>query len=205
MTQRKTGRVLAASLHQAIAELVPARLEFYEHWLRWNGTGQGGLGRAPLAAVLGFLRAEGDRYAPVVRRAGVWSVTWALDAWPAAARRVILKLPAPLRARVALGVGRRLVRRTWASSRARVRVHGRTADVELWGSIFCEVREPVAEPQCGFYAAAFAELLSRFALPATVQVHACRAVGAERCALAVAWGEDDPSVAERRGLEGGMT
>ena len=33
MTEPRIGRFLVASLHQAIAELLPDRLEFYENWL----------------------------------------------------------------------------------------------------------------------------------------------------------------------------
>ncbi len=33
MSEPKIGRVLAAGLHQAINELMPTRVEFYESWL----------------------------------------------------------------------------------------------------------------------------------------------------------------------------
>jgi hypothetical protein len=46
--------------------------------------------------------------------------------------------------------------------------------VQLLESIFCTVREPVALPLCGFYAAAFARLLALFALPALSVVEGCR-------------------------------
>lgn len=193
MSEPKTGGVLAASLHQAIAELMPARLDFYENWLPWNGTRGRGFGRAPLAAVLGFLRAEGRAYDPVLRRAGQWTARWVVEAWPRPGRRLVAGLPVPLRARLALRAGRSLVRRTWPSSRARVRVRGRTAEVEVIDSVFCEVREPVHEPQCGFYAAAFAALLADFVVTADVRVRTCRATGASSCVLAVDWGAPRPS------------
>jgi hypothetical protein len=37
MTESRIGRVLVASLHQAIADLLPTRLEFYENWLNVAG------------------------------------------------------------------------------------------------------------------------------------------------------------------------
>ena len=58
MTEAHIGRLLAASLHQAIGELLPLRLEFYEVWLRSEGLRNGSIGAAPISAVLGFLRTE---------------------------------------------------------------------------------------------------------------------------------------------------
>lgn len=198
MSAPRTGRLLAASLHQAIAELVPARLKFYEHWLRWDGAWSDGPPRAPLSAVLGFLRSEGDCYGPVVSRAGAWAAAWMIDEWPVAGRKLVATLPAPLRVRVALRAGRALVRRTWAESRARVPWRGGSAAVDLFDSIFCEAREPGLAPRCGFYAAAFADILSRFGLAAEVSVRACRAVGASHCELAVAWTRGDARPSMRR-------
>ena len=60
MSEPRIGRVLVASLHQAIADLLPTRLEFYENWLNVNGLREGTIGLAPLSAVLSFLRTEGD-------------------------------------------------------------------------------------------------------------------------------------------------
>src|SRR5262249_8459046 len=37
MSEARIGRVLVASLHQAIADLLPTRLEFYENWLNVAG------------------------------------------------------------------------------------------------------------------------------------------------------------------------
>src|SRR4026207_1139194 len=41
------GRLLVASLHQAIADLLPTRLEFYEAWLNPTGLRDGRIGPAP--------------------------------------------------------------------------------------------------------------------------------------------------------------
>ena len=59
MSEARIGRVLVASLHQAIADLLPTRLEFYENWLNVAGLREGTIGLAPLTAVLSFLRTEG--------------------------------------------------------------------------------------------------------------------------------------------------
>ena len=76
MSEAKIGRVLASSLYQAIDELMPTRVEFYESWLTAGRIQQGELGRARVAAVLSFLRQEGAMYDAVVRRAGRYTVDW---------------------------------------------------------------------------------------------------------------------------------
>ena len=60
MIEAGIGRLLVASLHQGIADLLPTRLEFYEAWLNPVGLRDGRIGLAPLAAVLSFLRQEGE-------------------------------------------------------------------------------------------------------------------------------------------------
>ena len=45
----RIGRVLVASLHQAIADVLPDRLEFYENWLTVPGLREGTIGLAPLS------------------------------------------------------------------------------------------------------------------------------------------------------------
>ena len=70
MSEARIGRVLVASLHQAIADILPTRLEFYENWLNVSGLREGTIGLAPLSAVLSFLRTEGEAYDLITARAG---------------------------------------------------------------------------------------------------------------------------------------
>ncbi len=70
MRESGIGRVLVASLHQAIADILPTRLGFYENWLNAEGLREGTIGLAPLYAVLSFLRQEGDAYEIITARAG---------------------------------------------------------------------------------------------------------------------------------------
>ena len=185
MTNARIGRVLVASLHGAIGEVLPTRLDFYEHWLSAGGLREGGLGLAPATAVLSFLRQEGARYDEVMARAGGYAADWTVDAMPAVERRLVAALPGALRARAALRIGRRLVAQTYPRTRAVTRVRRGVATIEVRDSLFCEVRHPGVAPLCGFYAAAFARILERFALPARVQVDTCRAAGGPGCSLSV--------------------
>lgn len=178
--------MLVASLHQAIADLLPTRLEFYEHWLNVSGLREGTIGLAPLSAVLSFLRSEGEAYNLITARAGQYAADWTVNSLPALERRVVRALPAPLRARVALRTARGLVRQTYHGSRAIVRVRRGTASIDLRGSLFCEVRETSVLPLCGFYAAAIARVLQLFAVRADARVNECRAAGSRRgCLMSV--------------------
>jgi hypothetical protein len=182
MSEPRIGRVLVASLHQAIADVIPARLEFYENWLNSAGLREGTIGLAPLSAVLSFLRTEGEAYTRITARAGEYAADWTVNSLPAFERRVIRALPPALRARAALRTARSLVRATYPGSRAIVRLRRGTASVDLRGSLFCEVREASVLPLCGFYAAAIAQVLALFSLRADAQVSECRASGVRRAA-----------------------
>ena len=186
MSEPRIGRVLVASLHQAIAELLPNRLEFYENWLNVSGLRQGTIGLAPLFAVLSFLRTEGEAYNSITSRAGEYAADWTVNNLAPLERRVIGALPARLRARAALRTARALVRDTYPGSRAIVRLRRGTASVDLRGSLFCEVREASILPLCGFYASAIARVLQLFGLRADAHVNECRAGGARKgCLLSV--------------------
>jgi hypothetical protein len=199
MSEPRIGRVLVASLHQAIADVLPMRLEFYENWLNTSGLREGTIGLAPLSAVLGFLRTEGEAYPLITARAGQYAADWTVDNLSGFERRLIRALPASLRARAALRTARTLVRSTYPGSRAIIRLRRGTASIDLRGSLFCEVREASALPLCGFYAAAIVHVLELFSLRADGHVSECRASGgrdkrvvtpagtngAERCLLSV--------------------
>lgn len=188
MTNAKIGPVLAASLHEAIGEVLPTRLEFYEHWLSTGGLREGGMALAPAMAVLSFLRQEGARYDAVMARAGVSAADWTFDGLPAVERRVVSALPGALRARAALRIGRRLVRAIYPRSLAVTRLRRGVATIEVRGSLFCDVRHASAVPLCGYYAVAFARILERFDLSARARVDTCRAAGGPVCILSVVVG-----------------
>jgi len=192
------GRVLVASLHQGIADLLPTRLEFYENWFNPIGLRDGTIGLAPLAAVLSFLRRENGMYAAVTERAGDYAAQWAVLGMSGLRTRGIRALPRALRTRFALGVARRLVRETYAGSRAVVKVRKNQARVDLRSSIFCGVREPVDMPLCRYYAAAFERVLTLLEAPGTVDVVQCRGAGESRCVLTVTFGSGGrPAMAGR--------
>lgn len=193
MSEAGIGRVLVASLHQGIADILPTRLGFYENWLNAEGLREGTIGLAPLYAVLSFLRQEGDAYDIITARAGEYAAEWTVQSMAPTRRAMIKAAPAWVRRRLLMGLAKQLVRETYQGSRAIARVRGTTASVDVRASVFCTVREPVAHPLCGFYAAAFTKLLAMFNVGAETHVVACRGTGGATCVLRVALnGQDLP-------------
>jgi bacteriochlorophyll 4-vinyl reductase len=186
MSEAGIGRVLVASLHQAIADLLPTRLTFYENWLNAEGLREGTIGLAPLYAVLSFLRQEGDAYRMITTRAGEYAAEWTVASMAPVQRAAIKAAPLWLRIRMLLRLAERLVKDTYQGSRAVSRFRRGTASIDVRASIFCTVREPASYPLCGFYAAAFTRLLALFNMPARTDVVACRGTGDTSCVLKVA-------------------
>ena len=186
MSEAGVGRVLVASLHQSIADLLPTRLAFYENWLNAEGLRDGTIGLAPLYAVLSFLRQEGDAYEMITTRAGEYAAEWTVQSMPPFRRAAVNAAPVWLRSRLLLRLARELVRSSYTGSRAICRVRGRRMSLDVRASIFCTVREPASQPLCGFYAAAVTRLLTLFNLDARAEVVSCRGTGNPTCLLNVA-------------------
>jgi bacteriochlorophyll 4-vinyl reductase len=185
MTDAAVGRLLVASLHQGIADLMPSRLEFYESWLNPAGLRRGRIGLAPLAAVLSFLRQEGKQYGLVAARAGEYTAEWTVADLAPLRRTIIRASPPRLRQRLVMRIARQMVRNTYGGSRAIVRWRRGRGAVDIRGSIFCEVRERVDHPLCEFYASAIRRLLYLFSLDVDVDTDQCRATGAGQCVVSV--------------------
>ena len=186
MTEAHLGRLLPACLHQAIADVLPDRLEYYEEWLDPVGLRNGTIGLAPMSAVTGFLRTEGSKYSDVVERAGALAAEWSLPAVSPLMRRTAAALPTGLRARFALRIVKRIVRDVLSSSTATSQVARGRATVTVDSSAFWMVRDRSAVPLCGFYRALTVEVLRTFNLSANATIESCHAVsGQKRCVIAI--------------------
>ena len=76
MGESRIGRVVVASLHQALADHLPTRLEFYESYLRPLRMRAGAVGVASFSAALSFLKHEDaawDRSEGEVLQSLIWS------------------------------------------------------------------------------------------------------------------------------------
>lgn len=186
MAEAGIGRILVASLHQGIADLLPSRLEFYENWLNASGLRNGTIGLAPLLAVLSFLRREGDAYGLVTDRAGEYAAEWSVaDMWRVK-RWVVRRLPAAMRAQAAMRLACRLVQHAYGSSRASGRLRRGAGSIVVRGSVFCGVRGHTVEPQCRYYATAVSRVFLLFNLRVQARVTECRAIGDGACRVAIA-------------------
>jgi tetratricopeptide (TPR) repeat protein/TolB-like protein len=175
------GRLLVASLHQAISELVPERLSFYEPWLTNDGVRITRVSLAGIRAAFSFLRREDGQYDPVMQRAGALSAQWIWQTVSAFRRGALRLLPVWLRRRVAASFARRVVSEAWCESRARVACRSGHAHVTVDNSLFCDVRTAQAGPLCTYYAAAFDEFLRLLDVEPGARIDACRGAGADRC------------------------
>jgi bacteriochlorophyll 4-vinyl reductase len=185
MNDSGVGRLLVASLHQGIADLLPSRLEFYESWLHPSGLREGRIGLAPLAAVLSFLRQEGEAYRLVAGRAGEYSAEWTVAELPAFERTCVRAMPDAIRLRLVTRIARRMIRQTYGGSRALVRWRKGRGSFDIRGSIFCEVRDAAEQPLCEFYAAGIRRLMHLFNIRVDVDTDRCRATGGGHCLMSV--------------------
>lgn len=191
MGESRIGRVVVASLHQALADHLPTRLEFYESYLRPLRMRTGAVGVASFSAALSFLKHEDAAWAPVMASAGRHAADWTWDAQAAWRRAWWGRAPQVLRRRTALRLARRLVRDTSDASSARVRRRARLPALEIGRSLFCDVRQAADEPLCGFYAAALDRFLELMRVNATTSIAACRATGEGPCVIVVGPDVDD--------------
>jgi hypothetical protein len=187
MRDAAVGRVLVASLHQGISDILPARLGFYESWLHAEGLRDGTIGLAPLYAVLSFLRQEGDEvYEKITTCAGEYAAEWTVESMAPIERTLTKTAPVWLRSRLLLRLLGRLVHESYTGSRAISRMRRGRASVDLRESVFCTVRDPLGRPLCGFYVAAFTRLHALFDLSARVEVSSCRGMGKSACVMSFA-------------------
>jgi bacteriochlorophyll 4-vinyl reductase len=185
MIEAGIGRLLVASLHQGIADLLPTRLEFYESWLNPSGLRDGRIGLAPLAAVLSFLRQEGEPYRLIVGRAGEYTAEWTVADMPGYRRAIVRAAPPGLRVHFVMRIARTMIRTTYKGSRAIVKWKKGKAAIDIRGSIFCEVRDRTEQPLCEFYASAIRRLMYLFNLDVEVGTEQCRATGAGQCMMSI--------------------
>ena len=191
MSEARIDRLLAASLHQAIADLLPMRLEFYESYLRPRGWREDAVNLAPVAAVLSFLRREDeDTYDAVMGKAAAYASEWWMLAQPWHVRSAGRMLPVRMRLRQLATLARRHFETSYRGTKVRTRVRRRQIEIEIRGSIFCNARDHAQHPQCRYYLAFVNALLVREGMRGEGQIVACRAVDGDTCLLRIDVQED---------------
>jgi hypothetical protein len=171
MVDAGIGRLLISSLHQGIADVTPNRLEFYENWLSPKGMRDGRIGLAPLGAVLSFVhREEAPANDQIVERAGRYAADWTFQRVMPLRRWLIRRLPMPMRARAALGLGKRMVLDTVRESKIKIDITGTNAAIVISSALFDQLRDPATIPMRAFYASAIDRLLAHCAVDAEVSI-----------------------------------
>jgi predicted hydrocarbon binding protein len=77
------------------------------------------------------------------------------------------------------------VRTCYQHNKAAVRVESGAMTLEIQGSVFCDVREPLAAPLCAFYEALTARVLQAYGLECAVRATDCLATGSTVCRLSI--------------------
>ena len=179
------GRVLLASLHQAIAEVLPARLELYERWLTPGGAGEDPIAAAPFTAMLASLQQEGDALDAVAAGAGRHAAVRSFRRLPLLRRAGLRALPQRIRAGKIVRLAAEMLPELYPDSRVDMTRRGGTLFINIDGSPFCAARRTDDQPSCGFYVSVLTTFLQLFHIRAAVKVSRCRASGSKSCLLMV--------------------
>ena len=140
MSAAGIGRLLTATLHQAISELLSTRLSFYEPWLTSDGIRVTRVSLAGVRAALSFLRQEPDAYDAVLHRAGELAAGWVWKDLSAVRRAALRSMPVWVRARAAVSLARQLAADTWHETGTTVRWRRGQGQLTVHPSLFCQVR-----------------------------------------------------------------
>ena len=185
MSNGKIGRLVVASLHQAIGECLPTRLEFYEYWLDTRKLGNEAIGRTQLATTFSFLRHENGQYAKVLALAGRYTADWTVESWSGLRQASLRGLPSFVRRWIVLRMAARALRRLGTSRKVRLSGQNNLVMAALYDSIFCDPRVSVSMPLCGFFESALTRFLEHFDLFVDTEMTQCRSVYGERCIVMI--------------------
>jgi hypothetical protein len=184
MSEARIDRLLAAALHQAIADLLPMRLDFYESYLRPRGWREDAVNLAPVTAVLSFLRhEEEDTYDAVMVKAAAYASNWWMTAQPWHVRATGRLLPVNMRLRQVGTLARRHFETSYRGTKVKVRVRRGRLELEIRGSIFCNARDHANRPNCRYYLAFVEALVAKDAVSYKGEVAACRAIEGDICVV----------------------
>ncbi|MEE2637250.1 MAG: hypothetical protein VYE68_08480 [Acidobacteriota bacterium] len=183
MSELRIGRALGASLHQAIDEVLPTRLEFYESWLTPKRVRDGTLGRAKITAVFSFLRQEPEGYDLVMERAGRYTAEWTLETMSGIERATVSNLPYVLRVRSVLRIGGRFIRGLHVDGRLRRTSRRGVTVVTIEHSLFCDQLAPGSAPRCRFYGALLERCFESFGLRRRAEITRCLGTGDRVCEI----------------------
>ncbi len=151
-------RKFVASLHKALEELAPERLEIFEKWFD-PADRRPQFHIASIIGAVGYLRRSPELYHKVMEKAGHYASQWSCLDLPENKRKILFRLPFGRDRRVKhlLQKGLRSIHRDGQLETAR---DGDKLVVTLSNSLFCRTELIGNEPTCEYYSAFFAGLLA---------------------------------------------
>ena len=118
------------------------------------------------------------------RGEAVWFQFYPTTDWNVS-RAMIKRAPRGVRTWLVMRLVRQMIRNTYNGSRAITKWRRGEGNVDLRGSIFCEVRDRVQAPLCEFYAAAIRRLMALFDFDVDIVIASCRATGSGQCLITI--------------------
>lgn len=175
-------RKFVASLHRALEEVAPERLEVFEKWFN-PADRRPQFHIAPVIGAVGYLRKTPELYRKVMEKAGRYASQWSCLDLPQLRRKMIqsrLPFGRDRLLRHLLRFGLRSIHRDGALETAR---NGDHLVVTVANSLFCRTGGPGGdEPACLYYAALFAGLLDCTQEKTSSFIEsACRGLGDAAC------------------------
>ena len=195
MTEAGIGRVLVASLHQGIADILPDAPGVLRELAEPRGLAP--RDDRPGAAARGAqLPPAGRGGLPpdhAARRAST-PPSGRSRRRVTSRRSFTRRLPRGPRSRAVLRLACRTVRQTYVGTRAIVRLRRGEGTVDLRGSLFCGIRDSSRRAALRLLRApALSRFFELYSLPAAVRLGECRATGDRSCILAVSLGAGEPA------------
>ena len=133
---------------QAIAEVLPARLEFYEKWLKAPEPDSPELDAASFTAMLGSLRNEGDASDLVISRAGQHAAARSFEKLSVLKRAYLRMLPRRMRARRAVRLVVAILPTLCPETRVDMIQRGGTVFIGIDGSPFARCARRAIPSSC---------------------------------------------------------
>lgn len=173
-------RKFVASLHKALEELAPERLEIFEKWFD-PADRRAQFHIASVIGAIGYLRRSPDLYHKVMEMAGRYASQWSCLDLPQIKRKIRFRLPFGRDRLVKhlLQSGLKSIHRDAELETAR---DGDKLVVTVSNSLFCRTELNGGEPTCEYYSALFAGLLAcTHEKCSSITESACRSRGDSCC------------------------
>jgi hypothetical protein len=173
-------RKFVASLHKALEDLAPERLEIFKKWFD-PADRRPQFHIATVIGAIGYLRRSPDLYHKVMEKAGHYASQWSCLDLPRIERKFRFRLPFG-RDRLVKHLLQRGLKSIHRDGELETARDGDKLVVTVSNSLFCRTEKNGGEPTCEYYSALFAGLLDcTHENWSSITESACRAQGDSSC------------------------